>query len=187
MRNSTLQMIQSKVSTPEDRRTEMQRFAKFATVGLLGSITHFTILNVLVQFAGSPELLANALGFITAVGQNFFLNRRWTYPESRSRDARRQLAQFFLVSFIGFFLNMAVFSTVLWMLEPAMNRMIANPRIAHFIAYNGAYVVAVGMVLFWNFAANRLWTYRGLTSKPAVAGMEGNLEGNVLSETAPEA
>jgi hypothetical protein len=73
------------------------------------------------------------------------------------------------------------------MLEPAMNRMIANPRIAHFIAYNGAYVVAVGMVLFWNFAANRLWTYRGLTSKPAVAGMEGNLEGNVLSETAPEA
>ena len=26
--------------------------------------------------------------------------------------------------------------------------------------------VAVGCVLFWNFAANRLWTYRGL-SKPA--------------------
>ena len=67
MPNSTLQMIQSKVRTPEVRRAEMQRFGKFATVGLLGSITHFTILNVLVQFAGSPELLANALGFLVII------------------------------------------------------------------------------------------------------------------------
>ena len=173
MPNSTLQMIQSKVRTPEVRRAEMQRFGKFATVGLLGSITHFTILNVLVQFAGSPELLSNALGFITAVVQNFFLNRRWTYPESRSRDAGRQLSQFFLVSIIGFFLNMAVFSTVLWFLEPTMDRMIADPKLAHFMAYNGAYVVAVGVVLFWNFAANRMWTYRGLTPmQPVTAAID---------------
>ncbi len=179
MRNSTLQMIQSKVSKPENRRAEMQRFGKFAAVGLLGSITHFTILNVLVQFAGSPELLANALGFITAVVQNFFLNRRFTYPESRVRDARRQLAQFFLVSIIGFFINMAVFSMVLWFLEPSMDRMIANPRLAHFVAYNGAYVVAVGVTLFWNFAANRMWTYRGL-----VPSATAELADNASIETA---
>ena len=186
MRNSTLQMIQSKVSTPEDRRAEMRRFAKFATVGLLGSITHFTILNVLVQLASSPELLANSLGFITAVVQNFFLNRRWTYPESRIRDARRQLAQFFLVSFIGFFLNMAVFSVVLWLLAPTTEGMIASPRMAHFVAYNGAYIVAVGTVLFWNFAANRLWTYRGLTTKPAAGTLDDDLPGEVVAEIAPK-
>lgn len=187
MRNSTLQMIQSKVGNPEGRRAEMQRFVKFATVGFFGSVTHFTILNVLVQFAHSPELLANAIGFITAVVQNFFLNRRFTYPESRSRDAGRQLAQFFLVSFVGFFLNMAVFSAVFWFLAPTMDRMVSNPRMAHFMAYNGAYVVAVGFVLFWNFSANRLWTYRGLISKPVTAAQLAEMSGDVSAETAPRA
>lgn len=187
MRNSTLQVIQSRVSNAEDRRAEIQRFGKFAAVGLLGSITHFSILNVLVQFAGSPELLANAIGFVTAVVQNFFLNRRFTYPESRSRNAHRQLAQFFLVSIIGFFLNMAVFSAVLWFLAPVMDRLVAGPRMAHFIAYNGAYVVAVGFVLFWNFAANRLWTYRGLTSTPAAAADLGDRTGDVVADAAPKA
>lgn len=182
MRNSTLQMIQAKVGSPEDRRAEMQRFAKFATVGLLGSLTHFTILNVLVQLAHSPELLANAIGFVTAVVQNFFLNRRFTYPESRSRDARRQLGQFFLVSFIGFFINMAVFSTVLWFLEPITDRWVTDPRMGHFLGYNGAYVVAVGIVLFWNFAANRLWTYRGLTTAPGAAVVLGDSAVDVAPE-----
>ncbi len=165
MSNPTLQLIQSKVGNAAVRRAEIQRFGKFATVGLLGSITHFTILNVLVQFAGTPELLANAVGFITAVVQNFFFNRRWTYPESQSRDARRQLAQFFLVSTIGFFINMIVFYTALSFLEPFAYTVVPNQHTAHFIAYNSAYVIAVGVTLFWNFLANRLWTYRGLTPK----------------------
>jgi putative flippase GtrA len=32
---------------------------------------------------------------------------------------------------------------------------------AHFdLAYNGAKVIATGVVLFWNFFINRLWTFR---------------------------
>jgi putative flippase GtrA len=31
----------------------------------------------------------------------------------------------------------------------------------HFdLAYNGAKVIATGVVLFWNFFVNRLWTFR---------------------------
>jgi putative flippase GtrA len=30
------------------------------------------------------------------------------------------------------------------------------------ISYNFAKAFAIGVVLFWNFTANRLWTYRGL-------------------------
>ena len=29
-----------------------------------------------------------------------------------------------------------------------------------------ASAVAIGVVLFWNFAANRMWTYRGLSAHP---------------------
>jgi len=167
MRNSTLQMIQSKVSTPEERNMEMRRFAKFATVGAMGFVTQFILVNLLVQFGGVNETLANAIGFVAAVVQNFFLNRRWTFPESRARDAGRQLAQFFIVSIVGFFLNMAVFTTVHYLLEPMWMSLIANPRIAHAVSYNVAMCVAVGVVFFWNFTANRMWTYRGLSRERA--------------------
>lgn len=163
MRNSMLQTIHAKVRTPEIRRMEMRRFAKFASVGALGFLTHFTIVNVLVQLAGLSETMANPIGFTTAVVQNFFLNRRWTYPESRARDARRQLAQFGIVSVVGLLLNQAVFTLVHWLLEPMWSSAISNARLAHALSYNSALCVAVGVVLFWNFAANRLWTYRGLS------------------------
>ena len=167
MRNSTLQMIHSKVTTPEERKMEMRRFVRFATVGAMGFVTQFILVNLLVQFGGVNETLANAIGFIAAVVQNFFLNRRWTFPESRSRDAGRQLVQFFIVSIVGFFLNMAVFTTVHFLLEPMWMSMIANPRIAHAVSYNVAMCVAVGVVFFWNFTANRMWTYRGLSREAA--------------------
>ncbi len=162
MRNSTLQMIQSKVSRPEERQVEMRRFAKFATVGAMGFVTQFILVNLFVQVGGVNETLANATGFIVAVVQNFFFNRRWTFPESQSRDAGRQMVQFFIVSIVGLVLNTIVFTVVHTMLEPMWNSLIANPRVAHAVSYNFALCVAVGVVFFWNFTANRLWTYRGL-------------------------
>jgi putative flippase GtrA len=34
---------------------------------------------------------------------------------------------------------------------------------SHFaLAFNLAKAIAIVVVLFWNFGANRLWTYRGL-------------------------
>ncbi len=174
MRNSTLQAFQAKVNakvrTKAERTLEVRRFAKFATVGALGFVTHFTIVNVLVQLVGITETSANPFGFVTAVVQNFFLNRRWTFPESRERDARRQLVQFFIVSLVGLVLNQAVFTLVHTLLEPAWLRLIANERLAHALSYNFALCVAVGVVLFWNFSANRVWTYRGLSRPGAPLG-----------------
>ena len=159
---STLQMIQAKVRTPELRRAEAKRFAKFATVGFAGFLTHFTIVNVLVQVVGMTETMSNPFGFVTAVVQNFFLNRRWTFPESRQRDAGFQLFQFFVVSVIGLVLNQIVFTVVHSLLEPFWRSLVASERLGHALSYNFALCTAVGVVLFWNFAANRMWTYRGL-------------------------
>lgn len=141
----------------------MGRFIKFAMVGALGTVTHFTLLNVLVQFGGWSEFLANGIGFCVAVVQNFFLNRYWTFPESRDRDARRQLVQFFLVSVAGLVINSVVFRIAHWLVEPFYTTLTQNAALANFLTYNTAFLFAVGVVLFWNFAANRLWTYRGLS------------------------
>ena len=141
---------------------EVKRFIKFATVGAGGALTDFLVLNLLIQLAGFHLAAANAVSFTAAVLQNFTLNRRWTYPESRERGTRGQLVQFTIVSVLGLALNTFIVITVHHMLEPYWLRWMTHPDVAYTLSYNFAKAFAIGIVLFWNFLANRLWTYRGL-------------------------
>ena len=142
-------------------RKEVKRFVKFAMVGAAGTVTDFVILNLLVQLAGFPLALANTVSFTTAVFQNFILNRYWTFPESRERHASGQLLQFAMVSIVGYALSQFVFLTLnhlwvsYWITE-------FGDHMGTIVSYNLAKLFAIGVVLFWNFTANRLWTYRGL-------------------------
>ena len=145
-----------------NNRREVKRFVKFAIVGAAGSITDFTVLNVLVQIFGFPLALANVFSFTAAVIQNFSLNRLWTFPESRDRGRGGQLARFATVSLIGLSINQMVFLSIHHMLEPYWMEWISNPDTAYLISYNFAKLFAIGVVLFWNFFVNRFWTYRGL-------------------------
>ena len=142
-------------------RKEVKRFVKFAIVGAAGSVTDISILNLLIQFGGLPLAVANTCSFIAAVVQNFSLNRLWTFPESRERHASGQLARFAMVSLIGYGLNQLVFLSLHHLWESYWVAYLgADP--GHFASYNIAKLFAIGVVLFWNFTANRLWTYRGL-------------------------
>ena len=94
--------------------------------------------------------------------QNFALNRRWTYPESRSHNALGQLARFVLVSLVGLGINQMIFLTIHNWLEPTWVSLMGEQKLGDLISYNFALLVAVGMVMIWNFGVNRLWTYRGI-------------------------
>lgn len=144
----------------DSNRREVKRFVKFAMVGTAGMITHLTIFNILMLGLRLDPRLANAVGFITAVMQNFMLNRRWTFPESRSRGAGMQLGQFAIVSLIGLVINSAVFWAVSHAMEPFWDSLLVDLTLSHAINNNFALATAIGVVLFWNFAANRLWTFR---------------------------
>ena len=143
---------------------EVKRFAKFAIVGAAGSVTDFTVLNVLVQLFGFKPVWANIFSFAAAVIQNFMLNRRWTFPESKQRQAGRQLVQFALVSLIGLGINTLILATVDHLLINFWTHLVGHEHLGFTISYNFAKLVAIGVVLFWNFAGNRLWTYRGLST-----------------------
>lgn len=161
-RSRLLNLVQTQFPAHSARRKEAKRFAKFATVGAAGFITHFTLLNLLIQLARFPHAFANPFGFAAAVLQNFALNRRWTYPESRSHNALGQLARFVLVSIVGLGINQMIFLTVHNWLEPTWVSLMGEQKLGDLISYNFALLVAVGMVMIWNFGVNRLWTYRGI-------------------------
>lgn len=140
------------------KRKEAKRFIKFGIVGAVGAIIDFGILNLLIFFVGwsTPigRLLANIISTSLAIVSNFTWNRLWTFPESRSRKKRVQLIQFTLVNLIGLAINTGIFFVA--------DHYIFGLYFSTTIAIQLAKASAIGIVLFWNFGANRLWTYRGL-------------------------
>lgn len=133
---------------------EMRRFIKFAIVGAIGAVVDFAILNILVFLFGVPKEYANIISTSCAIVSNFTWNRLWTFPESREQAVHTQFGQFALMNIIGLAINQAVFlSSDHFIFEPLF--------VPHkTIPLNLAKACAIGVVLFWNFGANRLTTYR---------------------------
>jgi len=152
-----------------DRR-ELGRFLRFAVVGALGTVVDFSVLNLLVQLAGVPKVWANTCSFSVAVLSNFTWNRLWSFPESRSRPIWSQLGQFASVNVVGLVINQALFLGLdrfvlgeVGLLAGPVSAVAGAVGISHFTAaFNLAKAIAIIVVLFWNFGANRLWTYRDL-------------------------
>jgi putative flippase GtrA len=139
---------------------ERVRFLKFVAVGAIGSVIDIGIANLLTHLLDMPLVYAGSISFICAVFSNFIFNRYWTYPDSRSRPLMHQLGMFFLVNSIG----IAIRIPTLHFMEPIMAKgfeSIGHLSIAtsEFLARNATLVMAIGIVMIWNFFVNRYWTY----------------------------
>ncbi len=160
-------MIAKLSPSAELNQKEIVRFLKFAVVGTLGAVIDFGTLNLLVQLAGFPKVVANACSFTAAVISNFIWNRLWVYPETRGEPLAKQFAQFVAVNAAGLAINTGIFyGADRWLLGEAgalaapVGALAYALGMAHFdLAYNGAKVLATGVVLFWNFFVNRIWTF----------------------------
>jgi putative flippase GtrA len=164
---------------------ESERFFKFAVVGVIGFVVDFGIFNLMLnpflawlepgaglynymagfglteqQIIGLAPTFAGVVSFIAAIISNFTWNRYWTYPDSRSKSVRRQVIQFTMVSVAGILIRIPILTfthrpftgLVEW----------ATPMLAPYavrIGKNLSLMLAVGIVMFWNFFVNRYWTY----------------------------
>lgn len=143
-------------SKPQERI----RFYRFAVVGIIGAVIDFGIFNLLIAAFGILPVIASVCSFCTAVVSNFILNRYWTYPDSRSKKIQHQVIQFILVSVAGLGIRTPLFAG----LEPLLVRMfqpfsLPSPLSPRFLGHNMALAIAIIVVMFWNFFANRFWTY----------------------------
>lgn len=154
---------------------EVERFLKFASVGTLGAIIDLGTSNVLMATLLSPigergninVAIAATISFIAAVMSNFFWNRYWTYPDSRSRPLMQQLGQFGLVSLSGWT------GRTIWILlakDPlssfvvnVLNRVAPNMGLSEQtigqLGASLAILMGIFVVMIWNFFVNRYWTY----------------------------
>ncbi len=152
-----------------NKAKEVERFLKFAIVGTIGAVIDLGLTNVLLQFIFHPQAgddrpvqIATAIGFVTAVVSNFIFNRYWTYPDSRSRAIATQLTQFFVVNAVGLGIRELVV-TLLNTPFATLVKGVLGTRIAPDaqlrLGANMAIMVALVIVMLWNFFVNRYWTY----------------------------
>jgi putative flippase GtrA len=153
------------VTSPRRPRTEIARFLKFSAVGTLGAVIDIGTFHLLHTRLGWPAVPASVCSFVAAVSSNFVWNRYWTYPDSRSKPLRRQAAQFALVSVIGLAIRTPAFALLLGPWTSLATNLLATPVGANLpitavsLGADLALVSVIVIVLFWNFLANRLWTY----------------------------
>ena len=153
-----------------DKAKEVDRFIKFAIVGVIGAIVDFSTLNLLeltlLHPSGANEganvAAATSIAFTLAVISNYFFNRFWTFPDSRSRSVSVQLTQFFVVSLVGLAFRLVFVSLTYASLGELASTTLHTAGDAESINHLGSNVaqaISIFIVLFWNFFANRYWTY----------------------------
>lgn len=163
---------------------EAERFLKFMVVGAIGFVVDFGLFNLLIEpfnellSVGEPlfnflvslgldpsfvvtlaPTFAGTISFIAAIISNFLWNRYWTYPDSRSKSPRSQFIMFFLVSLAGIMIRIPL---ITFLHGPFTNLFSMIPLLEPYavrLGENAALAVSVVVVLFWNFFANRYWTY----------------------------
>lgn len=163
-------------------RRELKRFIKFMVVGGIGFIIDFGVSNLMWSIL-PPSLviplpfgreisyigIGGAMGFITAIISNFVWNRFWTYPESRSKHIAGQFATFLAINLVGIAIRIPILELATMPLASLIGTALPGlgvtmlpflgPEIALRLGKNGALVIAVVVVLFWNFFVNRYITY----------------------------
>lgn len=155
-----------------DKSKEVERFLRFAFVGALGAVVDFGTLFILQATILPPVdttavTIATTIAFIAAIISNFTWNRFWTYPDSRSRSMRRQMALFIFISVVGWlgrtlwiansyeYLGQTLMPVVLNYLPNYDPSAAGEAKLGSMVAQ----LIGVVVVMFWNFFANRYWTY----------------------------
>lgn len=120
-----------------------RQFSSFAAVGAIATGVHYALLIGLVEMFGVAAVPAALGGFCAGGTVSYVLNRRHVFHSEKPHE--EAIVRFALVALVGFGLTY-VFMSI--MVEAAG------------LPYLLAQAVTTGIVLLWNFAAHKMWTFR---------------------------
>ncbi|NJP06818.1 MAG: GtrA family protein [Chloroflexaceae bacterium] len=143
--------VPSLSSTSLQTQQDIRRFVRFAVVGMLGTLIDIVLFTLFYEWLGMPTLLANTLSYSVGILNNFVLNRTWTFGDIQRRAIEKQFLQFTLISLSALMLNNILVLT----LATPLGDLFAAPQWGYLLAK----VCATAAGFFWNFFANRYWTF----------------------------
>lgn len=122
-------------------RSELGKLVRFAVVGAIGTTLDYLVLNFTHLALGIGLYWALTLGFTIGALHNYLLNSLWSFRQPLGWS---KLGQFLCVAIVGLLLN----NGIVFLLSEYGS-----------LHYNLAKLVALCLVFFWNYLANRYWTF----------------------------
>jgi putative flippase GtrA len=125
-------------------------FLRYVVVGLSGTAIDLVSLYFMTEWSGiDPRVdprfsLLVTIAFLLAVVNNYVLNRAWTF-QSKDRNVTGEFGRFLVVALGGFLLTQMLMGLFVGFLG---------------LWYMLSKALTSGLVLIWNFALNKLWTFR---------------------------
>ena len=118
------------------------QFLRFLVVGGVSTAVQYVTLWLLVE-VGVGVVLASALGFTLGAVVSYMVNYLYTFKSDQKH--REAAFRFIVVASMGLLFNTGLMTLFLIILP-----------VHYFISQ----ALATVLVLFWNFSANRRWTFR---------------------------
>ena len=124
----------------------MKQFIKFCIVGGTAAIISFSIYYSFTKWLNLWYVYSAGWAYLLSAIFNFTTNKLWTFRNlEKGAQVFKQIIKFVIVMTLGLTINTSIIygltdlAGVNWLLS---------------------WVVATGVVMFWNFGFNRLWTFR---------------------------
>jgi putative flippase GtrA len=114
----------------------------FGAIGAIGTIGHYITLILLVELLAFDPTLSSLVGAIVGAVINYILNYRYTFKSDKPHHIAA--SKFMLIATIGASINTLLMYIFVEQL---------------YLYYLIAQVLTTGIVLFWNFVLNKLWTF----------------------------
>ncbi len=128
------------------------QFIRYIIVGVLSALLEFSLLVLLVEFFGIPYLRGNFVAFFLVQIINYILSRHWVFQTNGSKK-RVEFPVFMFFVVCGFLIN----QFGLWLFTERFG-----------INYEVSKVVAIILVVIWNFVTRRLIVFKKIDSKNAL-------------------
>ncbi|MBI4414835.1 MAG: GtrA family protein [Candidatus Kerfeldbacteria bacterium] len=124
-----------------------RQFVKFGLVGVTNTLWDFLVYLLLTRgwlgFHMTP-IVANGIAFVAAMVNSYILNKRWTFRDS-SPQHHIQFTKFSIINLV----TLALYELLFYIFHQRM----------HLYDIIGK-LIAVLLVMIWNFSANRYWTFK---------------------------
>lgn len=167
MRNQTEKLIG--MFPPKLQRTARQ-FIKFGVTGTMGAVIDFGSFNILrrglgwdavYDILGQPIIAANLVSVALAIFIMFFVNKYWTF-RNQSKDVVKQGIGYFALNGVTFVLNQLL--TSFFAFRVGLVEAVFGSQ-----TDNAAKALAIGIILFVNFAGSKFLVFKKKDANPAPA------------------
>lgn len=140
------------------------QFLKFIFVGMLNTAVDLGVLNFLVLLFDSLEksrsfVLYKTISFIAAVSFSYLCNKYFVFndhnEEQSKANMRNEGKKFFIVSVVGFLLNVSISSFSFYVLSE-----IYNGQASWYVLTSASALSGSVVTLLWNYFGYKLWVFR---------------------------